>query len=88
MWDSKFWRLMATLLVVGVFYVGYGLNDGPGGNTMAFIGRAQAGGVAVMNGRLYTATPDGLTLHAWRIDDKGKMHYLGSAIGQMPSQGH
>jgi len=79
--DSKFWRIVAVVMCVGIFYVGHGLHSqGPDGRGSdgwpSLVNTAHAGGVAVdaigagpgagrTATRLYTTNETGTTLYIW-----------------------
>jgi hypothetical protein len=78
MQDTKFWRIVAVVICAGLFYVGHGLHDRGGDGLPSLTNVAHAGGVAALNGKLYTTTTGGLLLHAWVVDETGKPRYLWS----------
>jgi len=75
--DSKFWRVVAVVGCVGIFYVGHGLHSPgrQGGDAWpSFVNTAHAGGVAVdaiasstgrAATRLYTTSESGTVLYVW-----------------------
>jgi hypothetical protein len=77
--DSKFWRIVAVAVCVGIFYVGHGLHSqglhGRGSDGWPSLeNTAHAGGVAVdaiganagrMATRLYTTNETGTILYVW-----------------------
>ncbi len=79
MHDSKFWRVVAIVGCIGLFYVGHGLHSagrhGQGPDAWpSFVNTAQAGGVAVdaiassvgrSATRLYTTSESGTVLYVW-----------------------
>jgi hypothetical protein len=66
--DTKFWRIVGVVVCVGLFYVGHGLHNRGGDPLPSLTNVAHAGGVAALNGMLYTTSQDGLTVHTWVVD--------------------
>lgn len=70
--DSRFWRLIAATVVVGLFYVGHGLHQG---DSASMTSMAQAQTMHYFNKNdgdptapiLFTQSQDGSKIHAWRI---------------------
>jgi hypothetical protein len=86
MHDTKFWRIVAVVVCVGLFYVGHGLHNRSGDGLPSLVDAAHAGGVAVYNSRgaindyhLYTTDPSGRSVHVWTAQFHGKPKYIGTA---------
>lgn len=63
---DKFWKLIASCAVVGLFYVGHALHQQYGVDSFpSFSKSAFAEGIAVENGRVITTSPDGRHVHFW-----------------------
>lgn len=76
--DTKFWRIVAAAFVVAILYVGHGLHRGDDG-LPSLVNSAHAGGVATMNGLIYTSDATGRVLHVWKLEDGvGKPRHLWS----------
>lgn len=76
MQDSKFWRVVAVLMITALLYVGHGLHNS-GLGLPSLINTAHAGGVGVHNGLIYTTNAAGDKLSQWVVDpSNAKMHYL------------
>jgi hypothetical protein len=86
MQDTKFWRIVAIVICVGLFYVGHGLHNRESDGLPSLTNMAHAGGVAALNGKLYTTTSDGLLLPAWVVDETVKPRYLWSTKGDLRSE--
>jgi hypothetical protein len=82
MQDSRFWKVIAVVVCLGLFYVGHGLHN-RGGDPLPSLANAAHAGVASLDGKLYTTGQDGLTVHVWVIDpsDGGKPRYMPSLMG-------
>ncbi|HXY34402.1 MAG TPA: hypothetical protein VEI07_09255 [Planctomycetaceae bacterium] len=74
MQHSKFWRTVALVLCVGIFYVGHGLHNPGSEGTASLVNSARASGVtvdAIASGvgrvatRLYTVNESGTILYVW-----------------------
>ena len=78
MHDSKFWRILAVLGLVGVLYVGHGLHKNESG-IPSLSNAAYAGGVGILNGVIYTANQSGTELTMWTTDNRGVPKYLTTA---------
>jgi hypothetical protein len=91
--DSKFWRLVAVLMVASVLYVGHGLHNGGSDGVPSLVNTAHAGGVAVdaftgssggrMFSRIYTSDASGRRLYIWdgvNINKGAKPEYIGSVL--------
>jgi hypothetical protein len=72
--ESKFWRIVAVVGCVGIFYVGHGLHNPGGEGTASLVNSARASGVAVdaiassvgrLTTRLYTVNESGTILYIW-----------------------
>jgi hypothetical protein len=85
--DAKFWRIVAVVVCVGLFYVGHGLHDRGGDGLPSLANVAHASGVAVDHPpehgvapyHLYTTDATGTLLHVWKADISGKPKYFGVA---------
>ncbi len=92
MQDTKFWRVVAVALCLGLFYVGHGLHNRGGDGLPSFANVAQAGGVAVdhppdrgvAHYHLYTTDATGMLLRVWTADISGKPKYVGVAQQDVP----
>ena len=64
--DSRFWRIVAVLLVAGAFYVGHGLHDGnvrlPTIDSPTFAGAPWGNPQA---NEFYTVSEDGKIVYIW-----------------------
>jgi hypothetical protein len=93
---SHFWRIVAVLLVVGVFYVGHGLHERTGFSLPSFVNQARANGVASLPGKFsndadfgdiaVTCSPDGKTVYYFGprellADRKLQRYKIGDYIG-------
>jgi hypothetical protein len=87
MQDTKFWRIVAVVVCVGLFYVGHGLHNRGGDGLPSLVNLAHAGGVAVDHPpehgvgvyHIYTADESGTMLHVWTVPVGGKPTYEGTA---------
>jgi hypothetical protein len=83
--DSKFWRVVAVFMCVGIFYVGHGLHDPYGDGATSLIGKAHAGGITVSPApgssgmQIYTTDESGTLLHVWTNPNTGAPRYVGTA---------
>lgn len=81
MQDSKFWRIVAVVGCVGIFYVGHGLNNQVPVGMPSLVNSARAGGVAVdaigagtgrLATRIYTSNETGTILYVWNAPTGGE----------------
>jgi hypothetical protein len=81
MQNSKFWRIVALLGCIGIFYVGHGLHNRGSSPTPSLVNTAQAGGVAVdaisagggrAATRIYTSNENGTILYVWSAPTDGE----------------
>jgi hypothetical protein len=83
MQDTKFWRIVAVVVCVGLFYVGHGLHNRGSDGLPSLVNAAHAGGVAVANprqgDRIYTTGQTGTLLNVWTVELSGTPKYLGTA---------
>jgi hypothetical protein len=86
MQDTKFWRIVAVVVCLGLFWVGHGLHNRGADSLPSLTNVAHAGGVTALNGKLYTTSSDGQTVHTWTLDDFGKPSYLRGSDGVFPSK--
>ena len=92
MQDTKFWRIIAVLVCVGLFYVGHGLHNRGGDGLPSFANVAYASGVAVDHPpdrgvapyHIYTTDATGMFLYVWTADISGKPKYFGVAQQSVP----
>jgi hypothetical protein len=69
MTQSRFWKVIAVLSVVAVFYVGHGLHEKTGLGVPSLANEARADGVAILRtssdawGTAVTCSPDGKTVY-------------------------
>jgi hypothetical protein len=78
MQDTKFWRIIAVVVCVGLLYVGHGLHNRGGDGLPSLANSAHAGGVAVATqegSQIFTASQDGRTLYHW-VYSEGKAKYM------------
>lgn len=77
--DSLFWRTTALLVVIGLFYVGHGLDESDDSKPMFESTAAAAGvGVATENSEtVFTSSADGKTIYAWQYFSGKPPKYLG-----------
>jgi hypothetical protein len=82
MQDTKFWRIIAVVVCVGILYVGHGLHNRGSDGLPSLTNVARAGGVAIASpkegDRIYTTGATGTVLHIWTIDISGKPKYIGT----------
>jgi hypothetical protein len=81
MQDSKFWRFVAVVGCVGIFYVGHGLHSPGREGLPSLVNSAHAGGVAVdaigagtgrSATRIYTSNETGTILYVWNAPTGGE----------------
>jgi hypothetical protein len=85
--DTKFWRILAVVVCLGLFYVGHGLHNRGGDPLPPFTNVAHAGGAVALSGGgwLYTTNQDGSAVHGWVVDGtNGKPQYMPSMSGTAP----
>jgi hypothetical protein len=88
--ETRFWRMIAVAVVVGLFYVGHGLHQGSAdgllstadAQTMVYFDNSDGGSTPPI---LFTQSQDGSKIYAWRIRPhqvssraKGAVRSLGS----------
>jgi hypothetical protein len=83
MQDTKFWRIVAVVVCVGILYVGHGLHNRGGDGVPSLVNTAYAGGVAAAAPGpfqyVYTASEDGRVLYLWKTDVDGNAKSAGTA---------
>jgi len=78
--DAKFWRIVAVVVCVGLFYVGHGLHDRGGDGLPSLANVAHAGGVAVDHPPEHGVAPYHLytTDATGTLSTSGRPTFLGS----------
>jgi hypothetical protein len=66
--QDKFWRTIAALMCVGLFYVGHGLHSSQCAGLPSLENTADAAGVAwhTDSPEMFTASEDGRTVYTWK----------------------
>lgn len=67
MQDTRFWRIVAVLAVMALFYVGHGLHTGPPPEVLSG-GVARADGIMTREdaNAIFTTNADGTQINVWR----------------------
>jgi hypothetical protein len=89
MGNSVFWKLLAVLGVIGLFYVGHGLHGGKAVDLPPIVAPAHASGLGALpvspegvGHAVYTTSADGKTLYVWGINALTGAKFVGSVRGQ------
>ncbi|WP_437186898.1 hypothetical protein SH668x_000265 [Planctomicrobium sp. SH668] len=87
---DRFWKLIASRAVLGLFYVGHGLHQQHSVDSFpTFSKSALADGIAIEQGKIYTTSPDGSQVHCWSMYvGRNGVQYINSASvpGQAPAE--
>ena len=78
--DSVFWRLVAVLGVIGLFYVGHGLHIT--GDAPMFTSVAEASGAGTATDdveTVFTSSADGKTVYVWQYYSSRPPKYVGKS---------
>ena len=80
--NTKFWRCLAVLAVIGLFYVGHGLHNTNSVPLPQMLPQAHAGGVGIISykntSRIITSNSEGTTIHIWRLSSQAGPKFVGS----------
>jgi len=83
MQNSRFWRSVAVVGVMGLLYVGHGLHNGGKDAVPSLVNTAKAGDVTVSGSvgaqKIYTVSPGGNTLYSWQDKGDGQPRFVGMA---------
>ena len=74
--ESRFWKIVAVLLLVGVFYVGHGLHQSGNLPTLpAFISQARANGIATQE--MHYQTGGAISIAVTCSPDGKRVYFFG-----------
>jgi len=91
MTDSRFWRMLAVTMVVGVFYLGHGLHDSASDPLPGLVQEVHAGDMATAVStqtalvKIITSSQDGQHIYVWTTTTRGDtVHFLGTFDARNP----